>query len=119
MLKKRLEKHINAFLQSYLDDNEEFKELGDKLNIPTEQMTPEGKNPLSIFEFPLQTWEEFCVIKLLADLANRYSKNDNDQSGLGNDNELEQGLEYLNTRAREINEMTNSLSLINNDTAPA
>ena len=46
-----------------------FKELGDKLNIPTEQMTPEGKIPLSIFEFPLQTWEEFCVIKLLADLA--------------------------------------------------
>lgn len=46
-----------------------FKELGDKLNIPKEQMTPEGKNPLSIFEFPLQTWEEFCVIKLLADLA--------------------------------------------------
>ena len=46
-----------------------FKELGDKLNIPTEQMTPEGKNPLSIFEFPLKTWEEFCVIKLLADLA--------------------------------------------------
>jgi ring-1,2-phenylacetyl-CoA epoxidase subunit PaaA len=46
-----------------------FKELGDKLNIPTGQMTPEGKNPLSIFEFPLQTWEEFCVIKLLADLA--------------------------------------------------
>jgi ring-1,2-phenylacetyl-CoA epoxidase subunit PaaA len=24
---------------------------------------------LSIFEFPLRTWEEFCVIKLLADLA--------------------------------------------------
>jgi len=24
---------------------------------------------LSIFEFPLKTWEEFCVIKLLADLA--------------------------------------------------
>ena len=32
-------------------------------------MTPEGKNPLSIFEFPLETWAEFCVIKLLADLA--------------------------------------------------
>lgn len=46
-----------------------FKELGEKLNIPYEQMTPEGKNPLSIFEFPLKTWEEFCVIKLLADLA--------------------------------------------------
>jgi len=29
MLRKRLEKHINAFLKSYLDDNEEFKELED------------------------------------------------------------------------------------------
>ena len=28
-----------------------------------------GKKPLSIFEFPLKTWEEFVVIKLLADLA--------------------------------------------------
>ena len=46
-----------------------FKELGDKLNIPSNQMTPEGKTPLSIFEFPLETWAEFCVIKLLADLA--------------------------------------------------
>ena len=46
-----------------------FKELGEKLNIPEEQMVPEGKQPLSIFEFPLKTWEEFCVIKLLADLA--------------------------------------------------
>ena len=46
-----------------------FKELGEKLNIPEEQMTPEGKTPLSIFEFPLETWAEFCVIKLLADLA--------------------------------------------------
>ena len=53
--------------------------------------------------------------RLLADLANRYSKNDSGQSELVNDNELEQGLEFLNTRAREINEMTNSLSLINND----
>ena len=32
-------------------------------------MTPEGKSPLSIFEFPLETWAEFCLIKLLADLA--------------------------------------------------
>jgi len=46
-----------------------FKELGEKLNIPEDQMTPEGKTPLSIFEFPLETWAEFCVIKLLADLA--------------------------------------------------
>ena len=29
----------------------------------------DSKKTLSIFEFPLQTWEEFCVIKLLADLA--------------------------------------------------
>ena len=29
MLKKRLEKHINAFLKSYLDDNEEFRDLDD------------------------------------------------------------------------------------------
>ena len=46
-----------------------FKELGDQLNIPSDQMTPEGKTPLSIFEFPLETWAEFCVIKLLANLA--------------------------------------------------
>ena len=46
-----------------------FKELGDMLKIPEVDMTPEGKNPLSIFEFPLETWAEFCVIKLLADLA--------------------------------------------------
>ena len=44
-----------------------FKELGDMLKIPEADMTPEGKNPLSIFEFPLETWAEFCVIKLLAD----------------------------------------------------
>ena len=29
MLKKRYEKHINAFLTSYLNENEEFKELED------------------------------------------------------------------------------------------
>jgi ring-1,2-phenylacetyl-CoA epoxidase subunit PaaA len=46
-----------------------FKELGDQLGIPSEEMTPQSHRPLSIFEFPLKTWEEFCVIKLLADLA--------------------------------------------------
>lgn len=46
-----------------------FRELGQQMGIPEEDMTPKGKRPLSIFEFPLQTWEEFCVIKLLADLA--------------------------------------------------
>jgi ring-1,2-phenylacetyl-CoA epoxidase subunit PaaA len=46
-----------------------FKELGQQMGIPEAEMTPQGKKPLSIFEFPLATWEEFCVIKLLADLA--------------------------------------------------
>src|ERR687885_1050218 len=46
-----------------------FRELGEQIGIPLEEMTPAGKKPLSIFEFPLKTWEEFCVIKLLADLA--------------------------------------------------
>jgi len=46
------------------------KELGAKIGIPEAEMVPGGeKKPLSIFEFPLQTWPEFCVIKLLADLA--------------------------------------------------
>ncbi len=46
-----------------------FKELGEKIGIPAEAMTPDQKRPLSIFSFPLETWPEFCVIKLLADLA--------------------------------------------------
>jgi len=46
-----------------------FRELGEQIGIPMAEMTPSGKRPLSIFEFPLKTWEEFCVIKLLADLA--------------------------------------------------
>ena len=46
-----------------------FRKLGDELGIPPERMTPAGRRPLSIFEFPLRTWAEFCVIKLLADLG--------------------------------------------------
>ncbi|MFQ5346595.1 MAG: Phenylacetic acid catabolic protein [Rhodothalassiaceae bacterium] len=47
-----------------------FKELGLEIGIPEEELMPGGaKRPLSIFEFPLRTWAEFCVIKLLADLA--------------------------------------------------
>ncbi len=46
-----------------------FRELGEEMGIPLEQMTPQGKRPLSIFDFPLRTWTEFCVIKLLADLG--------------------------------------------------
>jgi ring-1,2-phenylacetyl-CoA epoxidase subunit PaaA len=46
-----------------------FRELGEQLGIPDAEMTPQGRRPLSIFEFPLTSWEEFCVIKLLADMA--------------------------------------------------
>ena len=46
-----------------------FKELGTELGIEPKAMTPENKTPLSIFEFPLRSWTEFCVIKLLADLG--------------------------------------------------
>ncbi|HKR20087.1 MAG TPA: Phenylacetic acid catabolic protein [Stellaceae bacterium] len=46
-----------------------FRQLGEQMGVPESEMTPEGRKPLSIFEFPLKTWEEFCVIKLLADLA--------------------------------------------------
>lgn len=46
-----------------------FRELGEQMGIPAAEMTPSGKKPLSIFAFPLASWEEFCVIKLLADLA--------------------------------------------------
>jgi ring-1,2-phenylacetyl-CoA epoxidase subunit PaaA len=47
-----------------------FKQLGVQMGIPEQCMVPgTGKRPLSIFEFPLKTWEEFVAIKLLADLA--------------------------------------------------
>ena len=46
-----------------------FKGLGEKIGIGPERMEPGEKSPLSIFEFPLRTWTEFCVIKLLADLG--------------------------------------------------
>ena len=46
-----------------------FRELGEAMGIAAETMTPERKRPLSIFAFPLTTWPEFCVIKLLGDLA--------------------------------------------------
>ena len=46
-----------------------FRELGEEIGVAPERMIPGDKKPLSIFEFPLESWEEFCVIKLLADLA--------------------------------------------------
>lgn len=47
-----------------------FRELGEKLNMTPEELIPNpGKRVLSIFEFPLSSWAQFCVIKMLADLA--------------------------------------------------
>ena len=48
-----------------------FFDLGREMGIPAEKMLPEksSKRPLSIFDYPLKTWEEFVAIKLLADLA--------------------------------------------------
>ncbi len=46
-----------------------FKGLADEIGIPVERFDPKAKAPLSIFSFPLRTWAEFCVIKLLADLG--------------------------------------------------
>ena len=48
-----------------------FYELGREMGIAAEKMLPEQteKSPLSIFEYPLESWAEFCVIKMLGDLA--------------------------------------------------
>ncbi len=46
-----------------------FSELGEELQISPERMTTQHKRPLSIFEFDLNSWTEFCVIKILADMA--------------------------------------------------
>ncbi|MCP4330688.1 MAG: phenylacetic acid catabolic family protein [Alphaproteobacteria bacterium] len=48
-----------------------FFELGREMGIAEADMVPERaeKRPLSIFDYPLETWEEFCVIKMLGDLA--------------------------------------------------
>jgi len=46
-----------------------FFELGRQMGIPDDKMVPgrTDKKPLSIFEHPLKSWEEFVAIKLLAD----------------------------------------------------
>ena len=47
-----------------------FRELGEQIGVPDEELVPgKAKAPLSIFAFELRSWPEFCVIKLLADLA--------------------------------------------------
>ena len=46
-----------------------FKALADEIGIPAHTMDPKHKRPLSIFDFKLKTWPEFCVIKAIADYA--------------------------------------------------
>jgi ring-1,2-phenylacetyl-CoA epoxidase subunit PaaA len=48
-----------------------FFELGREMGIAEERMLPEktSKKPLSLFEYPLKSWEEFVAIKLVVDLA--------------------------------------------------
>jgi ring-1,2-phenylacetyl-CoA epoxidase subunit PaaA len=46
-----------------------FRELGTRIGLDEAEMRPDQKRPLSIFEFPLESWAQFCVIKLLADMA--------------------------------------------------
>jgi ring-1,2-phenylacetyl-CoA epoxidase subunit PaaA len=47
----------------------QFRRLGEQLDIPGDAMLPDGNRTLSIFEFPLASWEEFCVTKMIGDLA--------------------------------------------------
>lgn len=48
-----------------------FFELGRNLGIEESRMMPEKtqKRPLSLFDYPLRTWEDFVAVKLLCDLA--------------------------------------------------
>jgi ring-1,2-phenylacetyl-CoA epoxidase subunit PaaA len=46
-----------------------FKALADEIGIAPERMDPMHKKPLTIFQFQLRTWPEFCVIKAIADYA--------------------------------------------------
>jgi ring-1,2-phenylacetyl-CoA epoxidase subunit PaaA len=46
-----------------------FKELADQIGVRPEEMDTKNKRPLNIFEVPLRSWEQFCVIKMLGDLA--------------------------------------------------
>jgi ring-1,2-phenylacetyl-CoA epoxidase subunit PaaA len=50
---------------------EEYGHHVREMGIPEEKMLPEKttKKPLSIFEYPLKSWEEFVAIKLVVDLA--------------------------------------------------
>jgi ring-1,2-phenylacetyl-CoA epoxidase subunit PaaA len=46
-----------------------FRALAEEIGVPAEKMDPAHKKPLTIFQFELKTWPEFCVIKAIADYA--------------------------------------------------
>ncbi|MBI5908975.1 MAG: phenylacetate-CoA oxygenase subunit PaaI [Betaproteobacteria bacterium] len=46
-----------------------FRELADQIGVKSEEMDTKNKRPLSVFEFKMKTFEEFCVIKAVADLG--------------------------------------------------
>jgi ring-1,2-phenylacetyl-CoA epoxidase subunit PaaA len=46
-----------------------FKGLADEMGVAPESTDPKHKKPLSIFQFQLKTWPEFCAIKAIADYA--------------------------------------------------
>ena len=46
-----------------------MRDLAQEMGIAPERYDPQKKEPLTIFSFQLASWEEFCVIKLLADLG--------------------------------------------------
>ena len=48
-----------------------FAELGVQIGIPESEMNPQttDKKPLSIMEYNMDSWIEFCVIKAIGDLA--------------------------------------------------
>jgi ring-1,2-phenylacetyl-CoA epoxidase subunit PaaA len=48
-----------------------FAELGEAIGIPHNDLVPRpsGKKPLSVMAFKMTTWTEFCVLKLVGDLA--------------------------------------------------
>jgi ring-1,2-phenylacetyl-CoA epoxidase subunit PaaA len=46
-----------------------FRALADEMGLAPERTDPSVKKPLTIFQFELKTWPEFCVIKAIADYA--------------------------------------------------
>ena len=46
-----------------------FRGLAEEIGVEAAMLDPKVKKPLTIFNFELRTWPEFCVIKAIADYA--------------------------------------------------